>query len=53
MHERDRRRNKFSVWERFIVVVIVYYVLSRQLHLAFSANLGLLCMPHPDMEPLV
>ena len=27
--------------------------LSRLLYLAFSANLGLLCMPHPGMGPLV
>ena len=26
---------------------------SRLLYLAFSANLGLLCMPHPNMELLV
>ena len=26
---------------------------SRLLYLAFSANLGLLCMPHPGMGPLV
>ena len=25
--------------------------LSRLLYLAFSANLGLLCMPHPGMGP--
>ena len=33
--------------------VIVYFILSRLLYLAFSANLGLLCMPHPGMGPLV
>ena len=37
----------------FVVVVVVYFVLSRLLYLAFSANLGLLCMPHPGMGPLV
>ena len=37
----------------FFVVVVVYFILSRQLYLAFSANLGLLCMPHPGMGPLV
>ena len=31
----------------------VYYILSRLLYLAFSANLGLLCMPYPGMGPLV
>ena len=31
----------------------VYILLSRLLCLAFSANLGLLCMPHPGMGPLV
>ena len=33
--------------------VVVYFILSRLLFLAFSANLGLLCMPHPGMGPLV
>ena len=32
---------------------VVYFILSRLLYLAFSANLGLLCMPHPSMGPLV
>ena len=36
-----------------VVVVVVYIVLSRLLYLAFSANLGLLCMLHPGMGPLV
>ena len=35
------------------VVVVVYFILSRLLYLVFSANLGLLCMPHPGMGPLV
>ena len=35
------------------VVVVVCFILSRLLCLAFSANLGLLCMPHPGMGPLV
>ena len=35
------------------VAVAVYFILSRLLYLAFSANLGLLCMPHPGMGPLV
>ena len=36
-----------------VVVVVVYFILSRLLYLAFSANFGLLCMPHPGMGPLV
>ena len=36
-----------------VVVVVVYFVMSRQLYLALSANLGLLCMTHPGMGPLV
>ena len=36
-----------------IVVVVVYFILSRLLYLANSANLGVLCMPHPGMGPLV
>ena len=36
-----------------VVVVIVYFILSRLLYLACSASLGLLCMPHPGMGPLV
>ena len=36
-----------------LVVVVVYFILSRLLYLAFSANLGLLCMLHPGMGPLV
>ena len=38
---------------RSVVVAVVYFNLSRLLYLAFSANLGLLCMPHPGMGPLV
>ena len=38
-------------WALFFVVV--YFILSRLLFLAFTANLGLLCMPHPGMGPLV
>ena len=36
-----------------VVVVVVYFILSRLLYLAFSANLVLLFMPHPGMGPLV
>ena len=39
--------------EAVVVVVVVYFILSRLLYLAFSANLGLLCMQHPGMGPLV
>ena len=38
---------------QLVVVVGVFFILSRLLYLAFSANLGLLCMPHPGMGPLV
>ena len=33
--------------------IVVCFILSRLLYLAFSSNLGLLCMPHPGMGPLV
>ena len=33
--------------------VVVYFILSRLLYLAFPANLGLLSMLHPGMGPLV
>ena len=36
-----------------VVVTVVYIVLSRLLYLAYAANLGLLCIPHPGMGPLV
>ena len=36
-----------------VVVDDVYVTLRRLLYLAYSANLGLLCMPHPGMGPLV
>ena len=36
----------------FFFVVVVYFILSRLLYLAFSANLGLL-YTHPGMGPLV
>ena len=36
-----------------LVVVVGYFILSRLLNLAFSASLGLLCMPHPGAGPLV
>ena len=42
-----------KLFEAFVVVVVVYFILSRLLFLAFSANLGLLCMPHSGMGPLV
>ena len=38
---------------KYVVVVVLYFILSSLLYLAFSANLGLLCMPHPGMGPLV
>ena len=41
-----------SLYDKVVVVVVVYFILSRLLNLAFSANLGLRCMPHPGMGPL-
>ena len=38
---------------KILFCFVVYFILSRLLYLAFSANLGLLCMPHPGMGPLV
>ena len=35
------------------LLLLFYFILSRLLYLAFSANLGLLCMPNPGMGPLV
>ena len=42
-----------KIFKTEVVVVVVYFTLSRLLYVAFSANLGLLCMPHPGMGPLV
>ena len=36
-----------------VVVVVISFILSRLLYLAFLANLGLLCMPHSGMGPIV
>ena len=36
-----------------VVAVVVYFILSRLLYLAFSANLGVPCMLHPDMGTIV
>ena len=48
---------KYWLDNSFVVVVVVvvvgYFILSRLLYLAFSANLGLLCMPHLGMGPIV
>ena len=33
--------------------LFVCFTLSKLLYLAYSANLGLLCMPHPGTGPLV
>ena len=33
-----------------VIVVVVCFVLSRLLYLDYSANLGLLCMPHPGFS---
>ena len=45
--------SKCSRYSKQMIVVVVYFILSRLLYLAFSANLGLPCMPHPGMGPLV
>ena len=45
---------RYKPWKsESFVAVVVYFILSRLLYLAFSANLGLLCMQHPGMRPLV
>ena len=31
------------------ISLFIYFILSRLLYLAFSANLGLLCMPRPGI----
>ena len=31
------------------IAAVVYFILSRLLYLAYSANLGQLYMPHPDI----
>ena len=36
-----------------VVVFVAYLTLIRLLYLALSADLGLLCMSHPGMGPLV
>ena len=38
---------------RIVVLVVIYVNLSRLLYLAYSANLGLQCLPHPSMGLLV
>ena len=40
-------------FHHLLIVVFFSFILSRLSYLAFSANLGLLCMPHPGMGPLV
>ena len=51
--EQERKAlEEFEVRTFVVVVVVVYFILSRLLYLAFSASLGLLCMPHPGMGPL-
>ena len=49
-YRNERLQHDFVV---VVVVIIVYFILSRLLYLAYSANLALLCMPHPGMGPLV
>ena len=50
LHGQTKNSNEAS---NGVVVVVVYYILSRLLYLAFSATLGLLCMSHQGMGPLV
>ena len=50
---KQQRREQAVAIVVVVVVVVVYFILSRLLFLAFSAYLGLLCMPHPGMAPLV
>ena len=45
------QRDSFSFGE--LCFFVFYFILSRLLYLAFSANLGLLCMSDPGMGPLV
>ena len=44
---------KNEITDVVAVYIIVYFILSRLLYPAFSANLDLLCMPHLGMGPLV
>ena len=37
---------------RISLTVVVYFSLNSLLYLAFSANIGLLCMLHPGMGAL-
>ena len=53
MGKKILSREKIERRISLLFVVVVYFILSRLLYLAFSANLGLLCMPHPGMGPLV
>jgi len=47
------REHIISEREGLLLLFVVYFILSRLLCLAYSANLGLLCIPHPGMGPLV
>ena len=49
----DYLEKSFSSMQTLLpLFFVVHFILSRLLYLAFSANLGLLCMPHPGMGPL-
>ena len=50
---RQLRLSSLVCTVQLFFCLFVYFILSRLLNLAFSANLGLLCMPHPGMGPLV
>ena len=49
----ESRKNSNPPVATFVVVVIVIHFILSRLYLAFSANLGLLCMLHPGMEPVI
>ena len=50
--EMKKKLEAMEMW-CCLFVCLLYFILSRLLYLALSANLGLLCMPHPGMGPLV
>ena len=50
---RGESVSKVSFLKSVVGCLVVYFILSWLLYQAFSANLGLLCMPHPGIGPLV
>ncbi len=54
LRELLRTARKLKVYEiEMSCCCCCYFILSRLLFLAFSVNLGLLCIPHPGMGPLL